>query len=193
MNISLDKLEEKHIIALTGLGLVAAIYLFYAFIFVPQSSQIEQLSTQCQQEQQKVKQVEAFQDEHPDMEQYLHELDNKKMMADAMLPDDADMRGFLVQGETSARVGKLPLLTVKFEKVANMKGYREIPVDMGVAGDYFQTLNFIKSMEESTRFNSIKKIVMKMDKGSIKTAISSSIFVYGIPAGDNKKPANGQK
>jgi hypothetical protein len=47
-------------------------------------------------------------------------------------------------------------------------------------------------MENSPRFNSIKKIVMTMEKGSIKTEISSSIFVYGIPAAE-KKPADGQK
>ncbi|MCE5285865.1 MAG: type 4a pilus biogenesis protein PilO [Pelosinus sp.] len=193
MNISIGKLEDKHIIALTGIGLVAVIYLFYAFIFVPQSEQIEQLSAQSKEEQNKLKQVEVFQSEHPDINQYLHELDDKKVMVDAMLPDDADLRGFLVQGETAARVGKLPLLSVKYEKVENQKGYREIPVAMGVQGDYFQTLNFIKSMEESSRFNSIKKIVMTMEKGSIKTAISSSIFVYGVPAEEKKAPANGQK
>jgi type IV pilus assembly protein PilO len=186
------KLEEKHIIALTGVGLVAVIYLFYTFIFVPQSSQIEQLSVQCKQEQQKVKQVEAFQNEHSDMDQYLRELDKEKKTVDAQLPDDADMQGFLVQGETAARDGKLPLLSVKYEKVENKKGYREIPVGMQVQGDYFQTLNFIKNMENSPRFNSIKKIVMTMEKGSIKTEISSSIFVYGIPAAE-KKPADGQK
>lgn len=185
------KLNEKHIIALTIVGLVAAIYLFYTFIFVPQSAQIEQLSTQCQQEQQKVSLIEAFQKAHPDMDQFLKQLDQEKIMADTKLPDDTDMRGFLVQGETAAKEANLPLLSVKYEKVVNQKGYREIPVNMKITGDYFKTLNFIKNMEQSPRFNSIKKIVMKMDKSSMTTEVSSSIFIYGIPAGDN--PANGQK
>lgn len=193
MNIELEKLEEKHIIALTGIGLLVVIYLFYTFIFVPQTAGIEQLTIQRQQEQQKVRQVEAFEAAHPNTEEYLKELDNKKLTADTMLPDDADMKSFLVQAEAASMGGKLPLLRVKYGAIVNQKGFREIPVDMAVSGDYFQTLNFIKNMEQSPRFNSIKKIVMKLNKGMIDTEITSSIFIYGIPAGDNKTPGNGQK
>lgn len=191
MNNTLGKLEEKHIIALTGLGLLAAIYLFYTFVFVPQSAQIEQLSQQCQQEQQKIKTIEAFEAAHPNIEGYITELDNKKVTADSMLPDDADMKGFLIQAESAAR-GKVPLLRVKYGQIAKANGYREIPVEMAVRGDYFQTLSFIKNMEESPRFNSIKNVVMKLNKGTIDTTITSSIFIYGIPAGEGK-PGNGQK
>jgi hypothetical protein len=71
---------------------------------------------------------------------------------------------------------------------------------MLVDGNYFQTVNFIKNLENSPRFNKVEKVVMKMEKGTIQTEITSSIFVYGNAADDknankknDKKPANGQK
>lgn len=200
MNSSFGKMEDKHIIALTSMILIVVIYLFYAYVFVPQQAQVDQLSAQCKQEQTKVDTIEAFQQKHPDIKQYLAELDDKKTATDAMLPDDSDMREFLLQAEKAAKDGGLPLMTVKYDKIKSQKGYREIPVQMTVNGNYFQTVNFLKNIEESQRYNSVQKVVMKMDKGVIKTDITSSIFVYGN-APDDKKPnknadakaADGQK
>jgi type IV pilus assembly protein PilO len=180
-------MQDKHIIALASIVLIAAIYAFYAFIFVPQQAEIDQLSAQCLQEQKKVDTIEAFQQKHPNIKQYLAELDDNKKDVDLKLPDDSDMREFLLQAEKAAKESNLSLTLVKYNPVRNQKGYRDIPVQIEVNGNYFQTVKFIKNIENSPRFNKLQSVVMKMEGKTIKTSITSCIFMYGNADGNKGK------
>lgn len=209
LNNYLSKLSFQQKIAMVITANCLLILLFYFGIIVPQQEKIVQAAAQISAESQKVKTVEAFVAAKPNLDQYLMELDSKLLQINAMLPNDPEMSEFLRQAEKYARETGVVLAQVQTGQIAAKNGYREIPLDIVVTGSYLQTVNFIKKLEEGSRFVVVRNIQMNsqgkeiqqtagktapLQLGTQQTQISSklsvAIFGYGVPPQAKKDGSN---
>lgn len=187
----LDKIHPKYYTALFALGTAGFIFVVNFYLLFPQSEKIEQLRINAQMEKQKVKVVEAFALEHPNTELYLFQLDEQKAQVDRLMPDKSDISDFLAQLDQAAKSTGLKIMNIKISPIVNKNGYRDIPIEIVVKGDYFQTINFLTKMENLSRFNTINSIVTQSREKDLETKLAVTVYSYGIV--QNQKPAEPAK
>ncbi|WP_425060714.1 hypothetical protein SCACP_14570 [Sporomusa carbonis] len=183
MTALLAKLETKHKLYILGLGVVLLTTLFYILVLSPQRDRIAELKSEYQAESQRVKTIEAFAMNHPDLDQYLNELDNKLAQSDNKLPGQPEVGEFLKDVEQAAKGSGIQLSEIKPSPAANKESYREIPVEINVKGTYLQTLDFIKKLEDSRRFNAVTNVNIQAKQGSLESKLNLIIYSYGVAPG----------
>lgn len=185
MKLALDKLHPKYRTAIFAVGIASFIFVTHSFLLNPQWEQIENLKNQNQTGKMRVQVVEAFSLAHPNTDQYLIELDQKKAHADKMLPDRSDVSDFLVLLDQASKDCGIQLTHIKFSPAVNKNGYREIPLEILIRGDYFQTINFLTKMESLPRFNSINRVVTQSKEKVLETKLTVAIYSFGVTQNQN--------
>jgi Tfp pilus assembly protein PilO len=178
---SWDKLPIKQQITVFGVITILIAYLLYIFILEPQWTQIDTLKTQHQAEKQKVKVVEDFVRNHPDIEGYIFELDTKIVSTDKMLPDSPDISSFVLQMEQLAKDTGVELSYLKPGKTDNKQGYRELSVEMSVKGSFAGMMSFLRKTEEGARYMNIGTISTQISKDGLESKMLAKIYSHGVP------------
>ncbi len=191
-DVSPKYLIALYLVLVLAIGLVVSSLLLY-----PQEKRLEAMQRKLQQENQKVAVVENFVLTHPNMDQYLAELQQAMNRAEAALPGNIEISAFLSQLEKDARASGVKLMNVKPAVVAERQGYREMPVELGVEGPYFATMSFLKKLEDGSRFSAPTAFMIQQKKDLLAAKLNLQIFSYGNspkpPAGTvaQKPPAGG--
>lgn len=220
-SVSFDEIPIKQKIAVVLGANVLFILLFYFGFIVPQNEQLVQAMAQVNAEKQKVMAVENFAATKPNLDQYLADLDSKIMQLNNLLPNEPEMSDFLKQAEQHANETGVILTQVHTGQMANKNGYREMPVEISVQGSYLQTVNYLKKLEDGSRFITVRNIQMNAQNGTepnkqaatlspsmqlgpqqtvITSKLSTVIFGFGVPPqaktgpqGQNSQPQNTKK
>ena len=189
---SLGRLETKVKILLFIATSILAIGCFVLFLVWPQWVRLAEIKAQYQQEHSRVQVIENFATAEPDADRYLAELDKKLMLVNQMLPSSADISDVLVQMEGYARASGVKVILLTPQQAANKIGYREIPVEMTVKGTFLEIINFIKKIEDGTRFSAIRSITLKSDarQNSLDMNIVVVVYSYGVVLVPPNAPAN---
>ncbi|EAX47863.1 hypothetical protein TcarDRAFT_1552 [Thermosinus carboxydivorans Nor1] len=176
----LDKMANKYKIALFIVTVFAMLWLFGVFVFWPQQARRAELAAEYRLVRAKVEQLETFALAHPDADRYLAELGTKLSEAEKILPNEPDVGGFLLEVERVSRESGVQLLHVQPGVPANKNGYRQIPVEILVRGNYFQMLTFLSKLEGAARFNSVVNMTMQSRAGQLESKLSVLIFSYSV-------------
>jgi Tfp pilus assembly protein PilO len=151
-----------------------------SFLLHPQEVRIAERTRQLSVEKQKVAVVESFILAHPDTDQYLAELQQSLTQSELALPGSLDTSKFIAQLEKDTRDSGIRLLNVKPTVVTDNKGgYREIPIEVSVEGQYFPTMAFLKKLEDGERFSLVSAFLMQQKQGLVATRLNLQIFCYG--------------
>ena len=164
-----------YLVLVVALGLVISSFLLY-----PQEVRQSEIAAQLQQARQKVAVVETFVLTHPNTEQYLAELQMAITRADRALPPSPDISIFLSQLEKEAKVAGVKLTGVKPAVVTDRAGYRELPVEISIEGNYFATLTFLKRLEDGERFTLPAAFLVQQKQNNLATRLNLQIFSYGV-------------
>jgi type IV pilus assembly protein PilO len=153
-----------------------------------------ELENQLRMERGLVKAAQDFGMTHPEPAKYLKLLDDKRNAIEKMLPPDARVSEFLSQCEAAAKASGVQLVSLKPSVAINKNGYREWPMELVIRGSYFQTMNFIKKIEEGPRFNTLTNITMQAKPGQLESKLAVSIYSFGVlPAQTVQPPAANAK
>lgn len=180
MKINLDKLHLKNQIAIVIVTVSAIILPCYWLIFLPRQAHIAKLTEQYHHTKRDIEVAESFAMSHPDIERYLLDLDNKITLVNKMMPNDADIGNFLVYIENTSKASGLELVQLQPGVAINKNGYREIPVEILVKGNYFQTLQFLSKLESLPRFSAVNNVLIQARSGVLENKLSIVIYSYGI-------------
>ncbi|MDT8901800.1 type 4a pilus biogenesis protein PilO [Anaeroselena agilis] len=180
MAISLPKeLSLKHklmLFALVALLIFAAAWLF---LLQPQRLRLAELDGRYRNEKRQVDTIEAHALAHPDPAKHMAELDARRRALDRMLPETPGVSDFLVAVEKAARASGVQIMQVKPAPVVSRNGYHETPLDLLVRGDFFQTVGFLKRLEDAPRFNSVPQLTMDMKPGGgLETKLQ--VVIYSV-------------
>jgi len=186
ISLSWNKMAVKHKLSLVTVGMIAANWLVYSSLLLPQWDSIDQLTTRFYTERQQVKIIEDFLLIHPNPEQYILELDQKLMQIDRILPDNPESSSFLVQVEELSKECGIQLNYLKPTKIMNKDGYREYEIELSLIGGFIESMQFINKVENKSRFTNVTMIVMLPNKNSLETKLSAKIYSFGVPFLTNK-------
>ena len=173
--VSPTYLVVLYLVLVLALGLAVSSIVLY-----PQEARIGEMSAQLQQARQKVAVIESFVLTHPDTNQHLTDLQKALGRAETALPGSLDFSLFLAQLEKDAKAAGVKLLAVKPSTVTDKAGYREMPVEVSIEGNYFATLSFLKKLEDGERFNLPVAFLIQQKPASLATRLNLQIFCYGI-------------
>lgn len=182
-------LPLRYKVCIFSLALMVFAWIFAAAALFPAQQRIAELENVLRMEQGWVKVVQDFGMKHPEPAKYLKLLDDKLASLDRLLPPEARVSEFLSQSEAAAKSSGVQLLSLKPGAVVNKKGFRDWTMELTVRGSYFQTMNFIKKLEEGPRFSTVTNITMQSKPGQLESRLSVSIYSFGGVASPATKPA----
>ena len=183
--ISWNSLKTRHKISIFIIGAGIFSYLWYNLLLLPQWAYMDNLKKQHNAEFEKVKVIENFVLAHPNPEQYLAELDTRIVEVDKVLPDNFEISSFLAELEQSSQQCGVWLIYLKPGKIINKEGYRQWEIEISIKGNFYQTMNFFKKIENGLRFITISNIDMQVSEDGLTSKLSAKIYSYGIPAVPN--------
>ena len=184
------KLETRHKIFFFVLGLAIVVMVFYTYVYQSQQQCLAQLNTDLQMTKQKVQVLEGFLAQHPDLKQYEKELQDKTDLVNSKLPADKDISSFIMQVEDSAKKTNVKLNRVKPIGEENKENYRGIKVELDITGDYFQTLEFLKKLEQLQRFNTVTDMSVQAKDEILNSKLSLLVYPYGVTPTEANKTQN---
>lgn len=184
------KLETRHKIFFFVLGLAIVVMVFYTYVYQSQQQCLAQLNTDLQMTKQKVQVLEGFLAQHPDLKQYEKELQDKTDLVNSKLPADKDISSFIMQIEDSAKKTNVKLNRVKPIGEENKENYRGIKVELDITGDYFQTLEFLKKLEQLQRFNTVTDMSVQAKDEILNSKLSLLVYSYGVTPTEVNKTQN---
>lgn len=189
VNFSQKNITDKHKVLLFTAGIVTVIIVFYYYVLIPQQERINQLTATQQTERQRVQMIEAFANAHPNIGQYEQELATKQALVNKMLPNNTEISEFILEVEKAAKTSNIQFIKIKPAQMINKNGYREIPLELLVKGNYFQTLDFLRKLEELPRFNAGINMTVQSQLGNLESKITVIIYSYGTaPTGAPEQP-----
>ncbi|SFL40134.1 type IV pilus inner membrane component PilO [Pelosinus propionicus] len=186
ISLSWSKMVIKYKLSLVIMGMIAATWLVYSSLLLPQRDSIDQLTMQLYTERQQVKFIEEFLLIHPNPEQYMLELDKNLMQINRILPDDPESSSFVMQVEELSKECSMELNYLKPTKIMNKDGYREYEVEISLIGGFIESMQFIKKIENNSRFTNVIMVTMLPSKNRLETKLLVKIYSYGLPYLANK-------
>lgn len=192
--IKMTSLKTKYIIVLSILVLLAVIWTFLLLIYLPQTARNNELRQQLFSQQQQIKTVEAFALAHSEADKHLAELERRQAMLDRMLPSSPDLSDFVVQMERAAKEAGVQISQLKPSVPVNKEGYREIPVEILIKGNFFQTAAFFKKLEDGQRFSLVQTLSMQSRQSVLDCKVNATVYAFGVSTPPNApaQPAQGK-
>lgn len=182
LGADLSKLSNRTRIGLLVLGLSAIIITFFVFVFLPQREEVQTLTIQLEAKQNTTQVLEAYIAQHPDLDQYSIELEQKFADVSARLPNTLDMSSFLVQLDRAAKDSKVMIMSVKPAVAQPKSGYQEYPIELTVQGSYKTILTFLTNLNKLTRYTLVNDVAADAKLNMLEIKVGVSIFTFGAPA-----------
>jgi type IV pilus assembly protein PilO len=161
------------------MGVTLLSYLFYSGLIAPQRERIAELETQRASDLVKLQLVDDFSRQHPQLDAYLADLDQKILQTDGLLPSDPAVSAFVIQIQQAARDTSVEIFHIVPGVYLNKAGYYEIPVEVGVRGSFFKVVEFIQRCESLSRFTSIAMVAIQEKQGLLECKIPLVIYTFG--------------
>ena len=180
-------LVALYLVLVLALGMLVSSLLLY-----PQELRIAELNRQLQAEQQKTTVVENFILANPDADKRLFELQQQLAKVEKALPGSLDVSLFMAQLQRDAAASGVKLTNIKPAAMVDRAGYREMPIEVSVEGNYYATLAFLKKLEDGERFNLPTGFLVQRKQDKLTTRLNMQIFCYGVtprPAAGAATPA----
>lgn len=165
--------------------LVCCFLLFYFGLLKPQHKQIVELSNRVRFEQQRVQSIEKFAILHPDLDRYIFRLENKLLQAARILPEQPVVRDFLLQVESAADAADVKIMQIQPGISALKDGHYETPIEIVVRGNFFQTIVFIKRIEDCPRFNNMVRLSLQSQPDGLESHFV--VIIYNLENITTKK------
>jgi Tfp pilus assembly protein PilO len=176
------EVSPKYLVVLYLALLLALAAAVSSLALYPQEARIDARQQQLRQELQKVAAVENYVLTHPDMDKHLQDLQQALLRVEKSLPGSMDVSDFLSALERDARAAGVRLTAVKPGAVTDRTGYREMPLEVSVEGNYFATLSFLKKLEDGIRFNLPVSFLIQQKQNTLATRLNLLIYCYGVSA-----------
>lgn len=176
MSLSLKKLPLKHKLYIFALAAALVTLATAWLVFLPQWERLEQARNQYQMELQQVRVVEVFVLDHSDLDGFLAELDQKQAELDKVLPETSALNDYLVQLEATAKKCGVKLIMVKPAPPVDKGGYFETQFDVAVKGSFFQTLSFVKLLDEGPRFAAMNTLSLHAQPVGLESKLLIRVF-----------------
>jgi type IV pilus assembly protein PilO len=158
--------------------MMAFVLWFYMYVLLPQELRITELKAAKMELERKNAVVQDFSKKHADTNTYLAEIDKKTAWVDAMLPNSAELGGFLTQLEQAAEASSVQLSEVKPGQNISKAGYQAVPIEVTIRGTFAQILSFLQRLDNAKRFTSVNNVSVKSQQGMLDGKLTIVIYSF---------------
>jgi len=164
LNQLLDNILERPTLQKIGILVVTIILvaaLYYSFIYSPRSDEVAKLadSVEIARNEKTAKQLKAA--NLPRLRRDLQQLDRQLKKAVAELPDQKQIAALLASISAKARESGLDLVVFRPRAENFQEFYAEVPVDITVKGNFYNTVGFFDEIGRLDRLVNIDNIGFK--------------------------------
>jgi type IV pilus assembly protein PilO len=174
------EVAPQYLVALYLVLVLTVGFVVSSLVLQPQELRIAAISRQLSQEQQKLALIEKFILTYPNGEKRLNELQQSLLRVEKALPGSLDVSAFMAQLERDAQAAGVRLVNLKPSLMVDRAGYRELPIEVSLEGGYFQTMSFLKKLEDGERFSLPAAFLIQKKLDKLSTRLNLQIFCYGI-------------
>lgn len=131
---------------------------------------IEQLEVQ-------IMELQNFLRCHENIDEFMLETEKYNAQVKQLLPNEAKTGEFM--GELAAIAEKNQLVIKGFKPKTlpkSGKGYEEISLELIIQGEYFPIMEFMKALQQTTRFNRLNNIKLNTTPHGLECCMNISIF-----------------
>ena len=189
MNLQSTTLSLRYKMCIFTLGLIVFGWFFAVVVLLPAQQRIVALEKQLRIEQDWIKVVQDFGTAYPEPAKFQKLLDEKLISFDRLLPAQVRVSDFLSQCEAAAKASGVQLLSLKPGAFVNKNKFRDCKMELVIRGNYFQTMNFIKNLEDGPRFCTITQIAIQSKSGQVESKLSVNIYSFGVASPPTTTPA----
>lgn len=189
MKLLSSKLTVKQKIILFTFITIVAIISFVNFLYLPQREQISGLISAADKAQGDLNKVKDFMNQHPDIGVYEQEVQAQLDFIDKKLPNTIILSTIMEQVETAVNSSQVTLTRMKPEKKLAEAHYTVTPLLIEFNGNYFQTLEFLKKLEQLDRFSTTNNMIIQSKDGILDCKLLLAVYSYGVQQ-DSKKQEN---
>lgn len=176
----MGSLSLRYKVCVFSCGIVLTVWLFAEFVYFPWQQRMAGVAERLQLELAMVKNAQEFVVSQPEPSRYLQQLDRKLDLLEQILPSTDRTGRFLPHGEMAAKSSGIQLLSVKPGEVVHKNGYQELSLQLIVQGNFFQTMQFIKTLETGPHFSNVSHIVLQAKPATLESKIT--IMLYSCEA-----------
>ena len=135
--------------------------IFYFFVHLPLQELCEEKSSQATKLHEEAVAVQNFQNAHLDEQGYRKELAERLERAEKALPPHLGQGEFLGRIQQAALGTGLRLEQASPQERQQVEECAALPVQLKVAGDYFQLLDFLQRLRGDERFYQLRQMKVK--------------------------------
>jgi Tfp pilus assembly protein PilO len=154
--------------------IVAALMIW--LVFLPQRAELANISAQRDQTLQAVKVIETFSNAHPNMDDFMARLKGEETLARQMLPGSPAIEDYLLQLETTAKASGVTLVAVTPSAATDKGTYQETQLEIITKGNFFQTVEFVKQLNNGPRFTTIINISIHAEREVLESKLVLKIY-----------------
>lgn len=141
------------------LGVLAGLTLFfYQFLYLPQQAELEEKRQQVTVRLNALNELEEFTQQHADLAAYETALKDHARWGSQLLPERLNTGDFLSELQIYMLRTKIRITGLKPSPPERNEGFFQQKIELGIEGDYFQILDFLRLLEQGTRFTNMKNV-----------------------------------
>ena len=154
---------------LLGLG-------FYQFIHLPLRAGLQETAAENMRVRTTVVSVENYQNAHLDFAAFEKDLREQQTRAGHALPAQLEQGTFLTEIQQQALRHQVQLQGVIPGKVEEVDHVKVLPIQLKFHCSYFALLSFLRDLQESDRYISVKQTTVQMKDGLLDCEMVLNIF-----------------
>lgn len=177
------KLTFQQQLAALAVIVVAALGLYFYFVWQPQADQLASLSQQSQEEEVKITSAKATLARLENLKRSASKIEAKIIKVDRKIPKAPELPSFLVQLQNMANDASVSITQLKPGEPKDEAGFSRMEADLQISGSYLATENFLFRLENAARAIRVDKLSMRIgdvkNYPKLESELTVSSFVMG--------------
>ena len=137
---------------------------------------VEESEAEAMKDMKIVTAVQNYQNAHLDKEAFMKEVVEAQQRVDKAMPEEMEQGAFLSRLQQEAIGAGLKLRQVKPGEIAVEDDCRMLPVEVQMAGNYFQLLSFLRDLDKEERFMQLRDLKVHSEQGHLQCDMKICIF-----------------
>ena len=176
LDSKVSRLDAKQKMLIATAGCVLPCVAFFFLAYSPKTNEIKNLETQKAGLEEEIRKVEKIANDLGKHKEEMAEVQRQFAEASLLLPDEKEIPSLLATISGQATSSGLDVLSFKPLAEKTQQFYAEIPVDIGVQGQYHNVGIFLDKISKLPRIVSVNNIKMDSPKQTGGEMILNSTF-----------------
>lgn len=186
------KLTFKQQLAVLAVIVVAALGLYFYFVWQPQATRLASVDQQTEEEEVKMASAKATLTGLENLKRSAPKIEAKITKINKKIPKTPELPPFLVQLQNMANDASVSITQIKPGEPKDEAGFSRMEVDLQVSGSYMAIENFLFRLENAPRAMRVDQYSVRISDvknyPKLESELTVSAFVMGGSGGTAKVP-----